>query len=53
MGIQTFKDIRKEDFAYVDKTDRVHLLVSDGRSYFLNRPRGFGKTLFNRRDLFQ
>ena len=45
IGIQTFKDIRKEDFAYVDKTAHIYRLATEGRSYFLSRPRRFGKSL--------
>ena len=45
IGIQTFKDIRKEDFAYVDKTAHIYRLATEGRFYFLSRPRRFGKSL--------
>lgn len=45
IGIQTFKDIRKEDFAYVDKTAFVYKMASEGKCYFLSRPRRFGKSL--------
>lgn len=45
IGIQTFKDLRKEDFAYVDKTAHIYRLALSGRSYFLSRPRRFGKSL--------
>lgn len=40
-----FERIRRERFAYVDKTDYVHSLVSTGVFYFLGRPRRFGKSL--------
>ena len=45
IGIQTFKDLRTDDFAYVDKTALVYRLVSRGKCYFLSRPRRFGKSL--------
>ena len=45
IGIQTFKNIREDDFAYVDKTAHVYRLVSEGKCYFLSRPRRFGKSL--------
>ena len=34
IGIQTFKDIRTDDFAYVDKTAHVYRLVTKGKCYF-------------------
>lgn len=45
IGIQTFEDIRNESYVYVDKTDLVYKLASEGRYYFLSRPRRFGKSL--------
>ena len=45
IGIQTFNDLRKDDFAYVDKTAHVYRLASQGKCYFLSRPRRFGKSL--------
>ncbi len=45
IGIQTFKDIRTDDFAYVDKTAHIYRLASEGKCYFLSRPRRFGKSL--------
>ena len=45
VGIQSFRTIREEDFYYVDKTPLIHQLVSQGRHYFLSRPRRFGKSL--------
>ena len=45
IGIQTFERIRKDGFVYVDKTDLVYKLVTEGRIYFLSRPRRFGKSL--------
>ena len=46
LGIQTFERIRKENMFYVDKTDYVYRMAhTDGRFFFLNRPRRFGKSL--------
>ena len=45
IGIQDFRTIREQDFYYVDKTPLIRRLVSDGRFYFLSRPRRFGKSL--------
>lgn len=45
IGIQTFEDIRKDGYVYVDKTAHVYNMVSVGRYYFLSRPRRFGKSL--------
>ena len=45
-GIQSFKIIRKENFLYVDKTDIIWKLVTNGFKYnYLSRPRRFGKSL--------
>ena len=46
IGIQTFEKIRNQDCIYIDKTEMIHRLVQlDGASYFLSRPRRFGKSL--------
>ncbi|MCP4157159.1 MAG: AAA family ATPase [bacterium] len=46
IGIQTFRDIIKEDYLYIDKTEEIHKLFADGgKYYFLSRPRRFGKSL--------
>lgn len=45
IGIQTFSEIREENYTYVDKTGFIYTLVSRGKYYFLNRPRRFGKSL--------
>ncbi|WP_227429491.1 ATP-binding protein [Psychrobacter sp. I-STPA6b] len=44
IGIQTFADIRNENFYYVDKTKHILQLV-EYRYIFLSRPRRFGKSL--------
>src|SRR5690606_16606072 len=46
IGIQTFREIREEDFYYVDKTPHALRLIGEGKYYFLSRPRRFGKSLF-------
>ena len=46
IGIQSFKDLRKKNFLYVDKTEYLFRLVNNGKVYFLSRPRRFGKSLF-------
>ncbi len=45
VGIQSFEDIRTNDYVYVDKTDYIYEMVSTGKTYFLSRPRRFGKSL--------
>ena len=46
IGIQNFEDLRRNCYAYVDKTNFVYKLADDGKYYFLSRPRRFGKSLF-------
>lgn len=45
IGIQTFEDIRKDNYLYVDKTRLVWTIANIGKPYFLSRPRRFGKSL--------
>lgn len=45
IGIQSFAEIRKGGYAYVDKTELVYRLANSGKYYFLSRPRRFGKSL--------
>ena len=45
IGIQSFEDIRRDNYVYVDKTEIVYRLVTMGKPYFLSRPRRFGKSL--------
>ena len=46
VGIQSFSEIRKKGYVYVDKTDIVWKLVNNGCKYnYLSRPRRFGKSL--------
>ena len=44
-GIQDFATLRQSGCYYVDKTPLILKLVSEGRHYFLSRPRRFGKSL--------
>ena len=62
VGIQTFSEIRKGGYVYVDKTDLVWKLAHDAKFIFLSRPRRFGKSLLTttldsyfqgRKDLFE
>ncbi len=62
IGIQDFEKIRKGNYVYVDKTEHIYRLVSEGCYYFLSRPRRFGKSLLlstlkaffeGKRELFQ
>ncbi len=62
IGIQTFSKIIEGNYLYVDKTSHILRMVEGGETYFLSRPRRFGKTLFldtlralfeGRKELFQ
>lgn len=61
IGIQSFEEVRKGGYMYVDKTTLVYELANTGKYYFLSRPRRFGKSLLvstleayfqGRKDLF-
>ncbi|MBQ8240339.1 MAG: AAA family ATPase, partial [Bacteroides sp.] len=45
IGIQDFESIISGGYTYVDKTALVYRLVTEGKIYFLSRPRRFGKSL--------
>ena len=45
IGIQSFDRIIEDGYVYVDKTDLIYKLVTEGKIYFLGRPRRFGKSL--------
>jgi hypothetical protein len=45
VGIQSFEDIRNNNYIYVDKTEHIYNLINNGKIYFLSRPRRFGKSL--------
>ena len=62
IGIQTFSEIRKDGYLYIDKTDLVWNLAHEAKYIFLSRPRRFGKSLLTttldsyfqgRKDLFE
>ena len=62
IGIQTFSEIRKDGYLYIDKTDLVWNLAHEAKYIFLSRPRRFGKSLLvttldsyfqGRKDLFE
>jgi hypothetical protein len=62
IGVQDFPSLRADGYLYVDKTALVYKLASEGRVYFLSRPRRFGKSLLlstlgayfeGRRELFE
>ena len=44
IGVQSFRNIRTENFIYIDKTAYIESLVK-GHVFFLSRPRRFGKSL--------
>ena len=45
IGIQTFEDIRRKNYLYVDKTALMWTIANIGKPFFLSRPRRFGKSL--------
>jgi len=45
IGIQSFQNLRENDFIYIDKTQYIAQLLN-GKVYFLSRSRRFGKSLF-------
>ena len=45
IGIQNLPEIINENYVYIDKTALVHQLITQGKTYFLSRPRRFGKSL--------
>lgn len=47
VGIQTFAEIIREGYIYVDKTDLVWQLAHYAKYIFLSRPRSFGKSLLS------
>ena len=62
IGIQTFSEIRSNDYLYVDKTKYIYEITHPGKYVFLSRPRRFGKSLLTstfdayfsgRKDLFK
>ena len=46
IGVQDFKEIRDSDYLYVDKSDMISQIMSEGaKVYLYTRPRRFGKSL--------
>ena len=45
LSIQSFEKLRQDGCLYIDKTDYIYNLVTHGCTYFLARPRRFGKSL--------
>jgi predicted AAA+ superfamily ATPase len=46
LSTQSFEVLRKDEaIYYVDNTEHIYNLISNGRIYFLSRPRRFGKSL--------
>ena len=45
IGIQDFESIINDGYAYIDKTALIYQLITEGKIYFLSRPRRFGKSL--------
>ena len=45
IGIQDFETVISDGYAYIDKTKGIFQLIDQGKSYFLSRPRRFGKSL--------
>lgn len=45
-GIQSFEEIRRKGYLYVDKTDLIWKLANNSKKYdYLSRPRRFGKSV--------
>ena len=45
IGIQQFQELRTEGWVYVDKTLHVYKMATEGKYYFLSRPRRVGKSI--------
>ncbi len=45
LDTSSFRQIRQSGDLYVDKSPWIYRLVTEGRCYFLSRPRRFGKSL--------
>ena len=62
VGEQNFAKIRDRQRVYIDKTPLIYRMITEGKPYFLSRPRRFGKSLLlttlryyfeGRRELFE
>ena len=49
IGMQSFDQIREMGFVYVDKTDMVYRLATEGKIYFLSRPGGSARASWSPR----
>jgi len=45
VGIQSFESIRQDGYIYIDKTPLIYKMITEGKPYFMSRPRRFGKSL--------
>lgn len=45
VSINDFQTMRTEGYLYVDKTRAIHQMLTQGKFYFLSRPRRFGKSV--------
>ena len=45
IGIQNFERLRNDNCVYVDKTELIYRLANTDTTYFLSRPRRFGKSM--------
>jgi hypothetical protein len=45
VDVSEFRQIRKENYIYVDKTKQIFEITESGKKFFLARPRRFGKSL--------
>jgi len=45
IDVSNFKTMIEDEYVYVDKTRHIYELITQGRFYFLSRPRRFGKLL--------
>ena len=46
IGIQTFSELIRKNYLYIDKTEYVYRMTHSASKYkFLSRPRRFGKSL--------
>ena len=45
VSINDFETMRTQGYVYVDKTHDIHRMATQGKFYFLSRPRRFGKSV--------
>jgi hypothetical protein len=44
LGLQTFSELREENYVYIDKTEHIYRLIQTKHTFFA-RPRRFGKSI--------